>query len=231
MDHDGINSQDSHRASLLAITTHSLPLGFWTDLQARARQVYLDVFNQTLNDPGLLPEQRIDSLYQQRHFRMEFQLKTLADAYGLAASPTLLVENRRRYVYVSGGSVGLTQAYVSTIGELPKPARFRERLSALNKILLEPGFDFGLEPRELLKPKAFYGVIAHNPVGKRFDETDQTLGMIQLCVPMDGCRAWAAQFTLQELIGAYEDGTRNKKQERGPVWKTSVEERKKRGGL
>lgn len=214
---------ERRRQHILAILVRDLPRAFWEDLRGRVRQAYLDIFHQVRNDPNVLDEQRLDKLYQDRHFRMENLLKVVSDAYGLDSSAALLVENNRRYVFASMGAVGLTQAYVQTIGEMPKPARFRERHSELNRIVREPALNFGLEPPALVELKAFYGVIAHNPVGKRFTETDQALGMIQLCVPIDGCTSWASQFTLQEIISAYAIEEPTPKPERGPSWKRDEE--------
>ena len=212
------------RASILATVVRDTPRDFWEAISARARQTYLDAFHQTQNETSLLNEQRLDSLYQSRHFRMEHLLHSVAEAHGLACSATLVVENNRRYVYASKGAVGLTQAYVPAIGEMPKPARYRERRSAINRIISEPELPFGLEAPELLEAKEFYGLIAHNPVGKRFTVEDQTLGMMQLCVPQEGCTSWAAQLTVHEIIAAY---TADVRAERGPEWKRPIEEEKK----
>ncbi len=229
MDDDDLSPEDRQRLAILAVIVRDLPGSLWSELRTRARQAYSDVFHQTLNDPNVIDEQRIDLLLQARHFRMEKVFKALAEAHGLACSPTLLAENNRRYVYAAGGSVGLTQAYVPAIGDMPKPARFRERHSAINRLIADPGFDFGLVAPELLQVKAFYGLIAHNPVGKRFTEADQTLGMIQLCVPVSGFGTWAAQFTVQEIVSAYEAAAPAAKTERGPTWKPQEDKKKGSG--
>lgn len=229
MANDGLSPDDLTRATVLEIVVRDTPKAFWEDLRARSHQTYLDVFKQIENDRNVLAEQRLDNLYQQRHFRMENLLKTLADGHGLATSATLLVENNRRYVYVSKGSVGLTQAYVPAIGEMPKHARFRQRHSAMNAIAAAPGLDFGIDAPELLELKAFYGLIAHNPGGKRFSESEQALGMIQLCVPASGFKSWAAQITLQEIISAYPATRTEAKPERGPVWKAPANDKKEQG--
>lgn len=210
---------EKRRAAILAIIVGDTPRDFWADGLTGARQAYPDVFQQVRHDPNLIDDQRIDFLYQSRHFRMEHLLKRLAERHGVAYSPTLLVDNGRKYVFASKGRVGITQAYVPAIGDMPKPARFRERHSALNAIVAAPSFDFGLEPAELLLPKQFYGVITHNPVGRRFEEVDQALGMIQFCVPVAGCTSWAAQFTLHEIVAAYAVEKPEAKPERGPDWK------------
>jgi hypothetical protein len=212
------------RATILGTIVRDIPKGFWEDLAARTRQGYLDVFHQTKNDPNILAEQRLDSLYQARHFRMEHVLKTASDAHGLASSATLIATNNRRYVYASMGSVGLTQAYVQTIGEMPKAARFRERHSELNRVVSEGMLDLGIEPAELLASKDFYGLIAHNPAGKRFTENEQALGMIQLCVPVVGCGAWAAELPIQEIIAAYAAAPAEIT-ERGPTWKVEKDDK------
>lgn len=218
------------RAIILSTLTRDLPRSFWEDIAIRSRQAYLDVFHQVRNDPTILDEQRLDALYQARHFRMEHLLKTVAEAHGLACSATLLVTNNRSYVYASSGAVGLTQAYVPTIGEMPKPARFRERHSELNRLVTIPGLDFGLEPRELLASKEFYGLIAHNPAGRRFTESEQALGMIQLCVPTVGCSGWAAELPVQEIIASYRVAAPSPTPvtERGLTWKVQQEEEKKK---
>lgn len=226
---EALSPDDGPRGGILAILVRDTPQAFWEDLRARSRQTYLDVYKQIENDPNILAEQRLDSLYQQRHFRMENLLKTLSDAHGLATSATLLVENNRRYVYVTKGAVGLTQAYVPAIGEMPKPARFRQRHSALNRIGRERSLDLGLDAPELLELKAFYGLIAHNPGGKRFTEVEQALGMIQLCIPSDGCKSWEAQITLQEIISAYPVERPEAKPERGPAWKTAADDKREEG--
>ena len=213
------------RAGILSTVVRDIPREFWEDMRARTRQTYLDAFHRTQNETNLLDQQRLASLYQSRHFRMEHLLHAVAAAHDMACSATLLVENKCHYVYASRGAIGLTQAYVPSIGEMPKPARFRERHSAINRIITAPQLDFGLEAPELLEAKEFYGLIAHNPVGKRFTVEDQTLGMIQLCVPDAGCSSWAAQFTVHEIIAAY---TTDTKADRGPEWKRPVEDDKKK---
>ncbi len=222
---DYVSPAEKQRQAILGILVRDLPRGFWEDLRASSRRAYLDAYHQILNNPNVLASQRLDMLYQDRHFYMEAMLKTLADKHGLASSETLLAENNRTYVYASIGAVGLTEVYVPAIGEVAKPARFRERYSSINGAIRNPGLDLGLEPRELLEVKAFYGMIAHNPAGRKFTEDDQTLGMIQLCVPVEGCTSWAAQFSLQEIISAYEVKTES---DRGPEWKRGAADDKGR---
>jgi len=221
-----MDQQEMQRKAVIATVTRDLPQGFWADMGAGTRQAYLGAFHQVKNDPNILDDQRLDQLYQVRQAHMEKILMDVAVKHGLASSTTLLVENGRRYVYAAKGAVGLTQAYVQTIGDMPKPARFRERHAAQNRVVSEPRFDFGEEPSVLLHAKRFYGLIAHNPVGKRFSERDQALGLIQLCIPNPSCSSWIVQTALQELIAAYAPVVASEAKERGPTWKTDREEKK-----
>jgi hypothetical protein len=128
--------------------------------------------------------------------------------------------NNRHYVYVANGSLGLTQSYVPTIGAMPKVAKFREVHAAINAISRQTRLDLGDEPKEVLIGKEFYGVLAHNPVSKRFTDHDQRLGMIQFCVPVNDCSGWAVQLTIEEILAAYDSMSRTeKKPDRRLRWK------------
>lgn len=217
---------EQRRVKVTTTITRDVPQKFWSDMIAGARQTYLSAFHQVLNDPNILDVQRLDQLFQVRHAHMEKLLNDVATNNGLACSATLLVDNGRQYVYAAKGAVGLTQTYVPAIGEMPKPARYREKLAAQNRIVSEPGLDFGTEAPELLLLKEFYGLVAHNPVGKRFTVEDQALGMIQFCVPNTDCTGWIIQLAIHDIIAEYAPATPVVKSERGPVWKADREEKK-----
>ncbi len=102
---------------------------------------------------------------------------------------------------------------------MPKPARFRERHAALNAIPAWPRLDLGDEPPEVLLGKEFYGLIAHNPVGKSFGSGEQHLGMIQFCVPYPDMHDWAVQLTVEEIVIAYADMAPSRKPDRRLPWK------------
>src|SRR3546814_4478945 len=91
----------------------------------------------------------------------------------------LFFSSRRRHTRCALVTGVQTCALPISIGAMPKPARFRERLAAINDIMRSPRLDLGDEPREVLLGKRFYGLLAHNPAGKRFVESDRRLGMIQ----------------------------------------------------
>lgn len=215
------------KATILSTIVRDFPRGFWEDGRAAARQAYLDVFHQIAADPNLVVEQQLDKLYQDRHFRMEHLLATVARKHGLPSTSTLLATNSRHYVYVAKGSIGLTQAYVPAIGAMPKQARYRERLAAMSAIPKTPRLDFGDEPREVLIGKDFYGLLAHNPAGNRFTEQDQRLGMIQFCVPVNDCSEWAIELAIEEILSEYETAAPSAKPDRRLPWKADKKETKK----
>jgi hypothetical protein len=118
---------------------------------------------------------------------------------------------------------------VQAIGAMPKPAKYREQLAAMSAIPKAPRFDFGDEPQEVLLGKDFYGLLAHNPVGKRFTEHDQRLGMIQFCIPVDDCTEWAVELTVEEILSAYESAAPGKKPDRSLPWKRGKKDTDKEG--
>ena len=113
----------------------------------------------------------------------------------------------------------MTQSYVATIGAMPQPAKYRGRYAAMNEMGRTPQLNLGVEPEEVFIGKEFYGLLAHNPSGKRFSEVEQRLGMIQFCVPVQDLTAWAAELTIQEILDGYRSETRSEKPDRRLPWK------------
>lgn len=214
------------KATIVTTIVRDLPKQFWIDLRGMTRQAYADVFTQIDADPNIVPEQRIDRLRQDRHFRMEHVLSTLADRHGIARSHTLLAENSQHFVYATCGDIGMTQTYVRAIGDLPKAARYWQRLAEACDL---PRLDLGDEPAEVLIGKSYYGLIAHNPIGHRFDPEEQKLGMIQFCVPSRDGKAWALELALEELTAAYPVEKPDVAPERKPKWKGRDKDEKKGG--
>src|SRR3546814_6431419 len=68
---------------VLSTIVRDFPEGFWADIRTGARQAYLDVFHQVDADPNLVSEQRIDTLFQVRHFRMEHLLTKISLEHGI----------------------------------------------------------------------------------------------------------------------------------------------------
>src|SRR3546814_13860190 len=96
---------------VLSTIVRDFPEGFWADIRTGARQAYLDVFHQVDADPNLVSEQRIDTLFQVRHFRMEHLLTKISLEHGIPCSATILAENNRHYVYSTKGDIALTHGY------------------------------------------------------------------------------------------------------------------------
>lgn len=211
-----MNGYERLRATATRMVVSAIPSQFWTDLRALAVIVYADAFADVAADKNVLPDQKIDDLLQRRHFRMEKLLIDLADRHGLSRSMSLIVQNNRRHAYVFKDGVAMTQSYVQAIGEMPQPAKFRERLA--NSMAL-PRLDLGDEPDGAFMTPTLYGLVAHNPVGRRFDRDEQKLGMIQFCLPAIDCKAWAAELTIAELLDAYPVAPKKDVQKRSLPWK------------
>lgn len=204
------------RATATAKIIRDIPLAFWSDLRALAIIAYADVFAAVDADKNILPSQKIDDLLQRRHFRMEKLIVDLATRHGLSHSTSVIPENSRHHAYVFNGDVAMTQSYVQAIGSLPQPAKFRERLA--NSMDL-PRLDLGDEPDGAFVMRNIYGLIAHNPIGRRFRVEEQKLGMIQFCLPATDCRAWAVEFTVTEILDAYPAAPKKEAPRRSMPWK------------
>lgn len=204
------------RATAIAMIVRDTPAQFWADLRALAIITYADVFADVAADKNILPDQKYDDLLQRRHFRMEKLIIELAIKHGLSHSMSLIVQNNRRHAYVFKGDVAMTQSYVQAIGSMPQPAKFRERLA--NSMDL-PRLDLGDEPDGAFVMPNLYGLIAHNPIGRRFNAEEQKLGMIQFCLPATNCKAWAAEFTITEILDAYPSVTKKDVPKRSLRWK------------
>lgn len=194
----------------------SLPKVFIEELIKRAEMTYAQCYADLKDDPLTLPEQRSAKLKDDRFYRMERELSEAAKKHGLAITARALPENTHHFVYVVSGVFGLTQSYVQAMGEMPNPAKFRESLSSAAAIPRLPIDDLA----EIYSPRKFYGLFAHNPIGKRFDDELQKLGTIQLCVPFPEMSGWADEISLNELLSLYPaDATIKKVAERAPTWK------------
>jgi hypothetical protein len=146
---------------------------------------------------------------------MDWELYESANRHGLIATANLLPENQWYHAYVVSGSFGITQSYVQAVGELPHPAKFRERLAEAAACPRLP-FD---EVKEIFEVKEFYALFAHNPVGRMFSEEHQRLGALSLCIPSKDMRSWVAELSVPELLAYYPAKVAVKKVGRGPTWK------------
>jgi hypothetical protein len=209
------------RATAKPMIVRDIPMAFWSDLRPLAVIAYADTFAEVDADRNVLPDQKIDDLLQRRHFRMEKLIVDLAVRHGLSHSMSLIVQNNRRHAYVFNGDVAMTQSYVQAIGMMPQPAKFRERLASSMEL---PRLDLGDEPDGAFLMRTLYGLIAHNPIGRRFRADEQKLGMVQFCLPAADCRAWAVEFTVAEILDAYPAAPKKDVPKRSMPWKKPMDD-------
>ena len=205
---------NDYREIVTASLVQAFPKTLWESIEKRFRQMYFEAFQHVRNNPGVAPEHKGSLLHQERFFRADTLLHRLANDSGVASSLTAIATNTSYFCYVASGDVGMTQAYVPSIGALPKPAEYRNALAAQN---IAPRLDLGDEPPEMSKAKRLYALLAHNPMGKEFTEERQVLGTIQVCVPTPDFKSWGAEILVPELVASYP----NVQAERGamPSWK------------
>jgi len=135
---------------------------------------------------------------------MDWELYTCAKEHGVIATSNLLPENQWYHTYAVSGCFGMTQSYVQAVGDLPAPAKFRERLA---------------EAARIFKVKEFYALFAHNPVGRTFTEENQRLGSLMFSVPSKDMRSWVADISVPELLSLYPAKKTTRKVGRSPTWK------------
>lgn len=206
------------RKRIVSSVVRSFPRDFWTDFHARLVGAYSDLYEEVKNDTNTLELQRPLKLQQDRPFRMDFELTRVAAKHGIVCSVNEIPNNRWRHAFAVSGSLGVTQSYVPEYGEFPQPAVFRESLSNASRfpmLALENDGEFN-------KEYEFYGLVAHTPLGRGFDETSCKLGAAQLCVSHPGMGAWAANIGLLELAAEYPvEETYQVATSAQPKWKTN----------
>lgn len=138
-----------------------------------------------------------------------------AKAAGLPYTAKELAENDWHYTYVVAGKFGFTQSYVTAMGALPQPAKFRSDLASAASV---PRLALDAPP-EVFLPRRLYGLFAHNPIGRSFTEDHQKLGSLQLCIPFKKMDGWALEIGVLELLSRYPAATKAGVAERGPNWK------------
>lgn len=200
------------REHILKRVVDGVPRAYLEDFQRRAPAAYRDEFENARHDTTTVPEQRLSRLILNRVFRLDWELAEAAKAHSLPATSKPLPENAWNYTYVIAGGFGLTQSYVPAIGSLPKPAKFREDLAKAAGVPRLPLDD-------LYQVKEFYGLLAHNPVGKNFAEGDQQLGSLQFCIPCRDMNSWVFAMSVPELLSHYPAAVKKTSKGRAPTWK------------
>lgn len=209
------------REHVIAQAVRSIPEAFLREVNDRFPRAYAEEFAELAHKPARLPEQRIFNLIQDRCFRIDWELSEAARAHGLPYTVKPLPANSWRHTYVTSGGFGLTQSYVQRTGDLPQPARFRDRLAEAARCPRLPIDD----PAEIYAIREFYALLAHNPVGRGFTEEEQRLGSLMFCLPDSGMKGWAVEISVPELLSHYPAVARPRI-ERGPSWKRGVDRRK-----
>ncbi|GAB5540006.1 MAG: hypothetical protein Salg2KO_21090 [Salibacteraceae bacterium] len=194
---------------------------FLTEIQDRIGRAYVGTYDHVAHDKTVLKEQKIHKLRQDRCFRMDFELSEIATKFGLQNTAKKLPENDWAFAYVVNGDFGFTQSYVQKIGDLPNPAKYREQFAEsarVPRLSLENDSEF-------YKPRNFYGLFAHNPIGAKFDEDSQKLGSLQFCVPFMDMKGWALEISVPELISLFPSVSKTPLAKSGPTWKTPAEKK------
>lgn len=191
------------KAQIVELVVEAFPQGFWEELGALAKTLYSGVFEEVAADPECLQSQRMSLLWQKRHFRMEALVVRAAKNHGVAASEEKIVTNRCAYAYLCPGRVAMTQSYVPETGRLPRPARFRRVLAAMNEFARAPELAFGDKIFAVHAPKVVAGILIHSPVGYKFEASAQRLGALGFYVPFPDYSGWVVNLSLTEILAGY----------------------------
>jgi hypothetical protein len=196
--------KEERKAFILQVLREDSTQRLWNELLDVARLVYGESFVTVQNDRLLNDEQRLSKLWQERHFKMEWALKDVAENNGVPASPNLIGKNQCYYTYAKRARFGTTQKYVQYAGAMPKPTQFQVQLAAVNTFYESARMDFGDVPSELLIAPQVNGILLHGPLGKRFTQKEQELAFALFCVPSADYSYWIAELSLAEIIAAFE---------------------------
>lgn len=55
-------------------------------------------------------------------------------------------------------------------------------------------------------------------------EEEQKLGMLQLCIPADGCKKWLVKLSIEDILAEYPVVQPEIQPERKPMWKKQEQE-------
>jgi len=208
------------RAHITRQVVSQIPKGFLEEFYQRTERAYLDEFAEMKHKTARIESQKRFNLIDERWYRIDHELFEVAERFGMTVIAHPLPENTWRYVYASCGKFGFTQSYVRKTGDLPKPARFRERLASAARMPMLPL----TEAKDVYEVKDFYAIFTHNPIGDKFSEDHQKLGSLMFSVPHQDMKGWAINISVPELITAYPATRKDDGKERGPTWKRDDKE-------
>lgn len=202
------------RQHVISRAVAEIPKGFLENFNQRMQRAYADEFADMQHRPARIKSQRPFNLIDERFYRADHELFEAAKDFGLNATANPLPQNAWRHVYVSCGEFGFTQSYVRRIGEMPKPAKFRESLASAAKMPRLPL----TEASDIYDLKKFYAIFTHCPIGDGFKEEQQRLGSLMFSVPYEDMNEWMLNISVSELITMYPVIIKDKKS-RSPIWK------------
>lgn len=184
---------------IIQAIVESYPAAFWRELYDRIAIMYLSMYEQIKHDTTVLDSHKLLKLQQDRPFKIDWVMSDVAQRFNIPCTTEAVSDGVWNHAYAVSGSVGLTQSYVQYYGEFPQAARFRQELSKASKF---PKLEFAGE-KAFNKAYEFYGLVAHSPIARKFDENSCKLASAQLCIPHPGMNEWAATIGLLELESKY----------------------------
>jgi hypothetical protein len=213
-----VNYLERKRTAIRNIITSTVPVEVWRMLGDQVPWAYAEVWNEIRNDPRVLPDQAMFKAAHDRHFFLEYTLKTIADKTGSDYVSSVVTENQWRYGLLRSGKISLTQKCVRSYGEIPPAALFRERLATSNGFVRQRKFAFVADAVRVTEAD-INGILIHGPESRLFKSPGFARpAFISFAVPADDYGEWFAKFELAELIASYlPDVAKPKKPE--PKWR------------
>jgi hypothetical protein len=188
------------RQEVLALILKETPFALWRSTMTRMTWAYSEAFASVAKNPLILAAQKPAKLLDDRFYLAETALHESAKDSGIISSGQKIEINGWVYTLVRSGGICLMQAYIQSPLDFARRARFREQHAALNDFLSRPQFAFGDVPPSLFDVSQIAGIIVHGPKSKVFDEKEQRLGFLNLCVPSEDYRRWELNIPVAEIM-------------------------------
>ncbi|MGD0193140.1 MAG: hypothetical protein ABSD74_20585, partial [Rhizomicrobium sp.] len=202
------------------------PVAVWKGLGDQVPWAYAEAHDSAENDPRVLPDQASFKAAQDRHFFLEYTLSTIAKETGSAFVSSIVLENGWRYGIFRAGKVTFTQKCVGSYGEIPPPAKFRERLAESNGFIRQGKFAFMRDAVKVTEAE-INGVLIHGPESRSFRSPGFSRpAFICYAVPFPDYSGWVAKYELAELVASY-IAAQPKSKKPEPKWKS--EQKRDRG--
>jgi hypothetical protein len=223
-------TDDEIRQAVLDTVVSDTNQKFWKRVNHWLEWAYNDAFQQVLNDPRVLEEQRSAKLLDERFYLAEGALHRAAKDASLVASAQTVTVNGWNYTLVRGGGVCLIQCYVQTPSEMTRPAKFREQHAAVNTFLRAPQLALGDVDPELFAVAKVNGVLIHGPVGREFTEDEQSLAFANFAVPDDTYTYWGLNIPVASIVAAFDERRAAHREPQRDIARPRLKSVPKRGG-